>query len=868
MNNNHEKRKPQKLARWFLQWRNFSFKSYWKEFSLSLFYWSLILIAVFTLLDEPIKVLLKSVLIDPIVSFCPISYGSDFVLGIFLIISVIFFLRQLRKHTVPTINSVFFSIAVLLTYFIFFKADKTYYFYHYRAVFANKFTLSTSFVLSILLISVAYKSYLNPLSKGVTKYSLLNDDPSIEKYKDLYGRSSYAATVARHISETSSDVSFAIGIIGDWGSGKSDFMLRLKKELKDNALDENILCDFNPWRVSKADAIIEEFFKTLSKQLRPYNQSISTTISDYSSRVLRTAKEAQFRLVDALIGSWLKEDDIQEKYDTINKTIKSTSKRIVIFIDDVDRLTGKEVMEVLRIIRNTANFANTFFIVGIDQAYIVNVLKNTKDFTNEEEYLKKVFQLTITLPAFKKDTFFNEIKEYLYTTDVEETNRKKIHSALTRIGLDSDSHGNQWYFPFFHHDLLLDQMLDTVRDLKRFCNSFKIAFNILKDETEISDLMVLELIRNKNMLVYNSIRSRRILQMDEDNRDKLKLNTDEWKILKEQISETDKPGLEQSLEFLFTDKEFKNQRKLILSHNFYLYFSYQLFNLISFREFNQALGMKTNEMTNTFKRWVEDGKEKELSRIFANVGDFSDSDQLKKVVHSLLRVGYPNSDLFLHAKDYVFTYWKYNHDRYFESDKQKQKEFLCAILSDNEIDFFTRASLANQFLKSIIENESKEDEFFITKKELRNVIYNFFDQYLTLNPKDPVQTLDFYHLNYYKVEKKGVVYLPAASRRLKRYLLNNELGFEGYVKTLLRPAQVPYIGDLVFEPWLEDIFGDWKIFKQKLLDTSFGNNDYNNLKRIILEHIDQFFSSGLKPLKVKNEKDSKFVDQFLNFKRR
>src|SRR5690606_11842951 len=103
---------------------------------------------------------------------------------------------------------------------------------------------------------------------------------------------------------------------------------------------------------------------------------------------------------------------------------------------------------------------------------------NTKDFANEEEYLKKVFQLTITLPAFKKDVFVNEMKKILYTPDLEEHYRKRINFSLSQISIDTEDADYDWS-QYIHNASLLEKMIDNVRDLKRFCNSFKIAFNIL-----------------------------------------------------------------------------------------------------------------------------------------------------------------------------------------------------------------------------------------------------------------------------------------------------------------------------------------------------------------------------------------------------
>ncbi len=587
-----------KLKVWLDQWRKFSFAAYREDFTSTSFFWLLGLIGMFVLFQIPIKKLFDSIIIDPIISSSPRNGSADLIFGLFFILSIAIFFRRLVNYTVPTINSVIFCIAVLSVYFVFVKADQHYHFYHYTNIFTGLLTYSSSFIISILLIAISYKSYFKPLTKTKTRYSLIDDSPTIDNRLDLYGREGYAKAISSHISGTSSEVSFAIGIVGDWGSGKSDFMLRLKKTLANDK--DNIITDFNPWRVHNLEAIIEEFFTTLSKKLAPYNQSISQTINDYSHRVLQTAEEPRYKLIGALIGGWFHKRDIQESYEAINDAIKTTSKRIVVFIDDVDRLTGKEVMEILRIIRNTANFANTFFIVGMDQNYVIKVLKNTNDFAYEEEYLKKVFQLTITLPAFKKEVFAKEIRRYLFTPDIEESYRKEINFAMSKLAIDTDGDVNidfnDFYYSPFQPEFLLEKMIGTIRDLKRFCNSFKIVFNILKDEAEISDLIVLELIRNKNISVYNNIRDRWLLDIDPDQRNMFVLKSDKWDSLKDQLPENDRAAMKQALDFLFTDNESKNQRKLIFAHNFYIYFSYQLFTLISFHDFNTVLRKDTDEI--------------------------------------------------------------------------------------------------------------------------------------------------------------------------------------------------------------------------------------------------------------------------------
>lgn len=818
--------------------------------------------ATLILFEKPIKKLLDTVLINPLLVFCPQNYLVDTIFLFVSMLSAAFFIRQIQKHAVPTANSLLFGTTTALAYFLIFKSDGHYDFYHYQNIICNKATYSTTFFLSTLLLLFSYKTYLKPLQRQQSRYSLVDDSPSIDKYNDLYSRTAYAGSIAKHVAATTSDVSFAIGIIGDWGSGKSDFMQRVRRVLKDDD-QENIICEFNPWRANKPDTIVEEFFKTLSKSLAPYNQSVSSTINDYSGRILKTADETHFKFIDTIINSWFQEEDLQTKYESINESIKATGKRIVVFVDDVDRLTGKEAIEVLRIIRNTANFANTFFIVGIDHGYLVSVLKNTKDFANEEEYLKKVFQLTITLPAFKKDGFAREIKKQLFTRDFDDSDRRKVQSSFAQIAGDVDEEVFFNTFPTFGFESLLEKMIESVRDLKRFCNSFKIAFNLLKEETEVSDLMVLELIRNKNITVYNSIRNKKLLTLSSTNSSLLSINEDNWKILSRQIPDSDRPALRHALEFLFTDSEHKNQRKIILPHNFYIYFSYQLFNQISFKDFNETLEKEFEEIVLTFEEWIKERKSEELSIILTYVDDFSSFEQLRNLVIALLRISQPDTPWFEHAKNLVFINWMYNQKRYFDGDSSKHRDFLISVLEEKSISRFTRGRLAYLFLKPIIDGAINEKDLFIKRKELRRIIYHLFREYLETNPDNQALTDEFYHLNDHTVKGGTVEMFKPVNRLYQRYLLSNKDGFELYVKWLFRPSQSPYNGRLVLEPYIKTIFPDLNTFKGELIAMRFDDPKMEKLKTFILDNFDNYFKNGRAPIKIETNEDKLFLEGFL-----
>ena len=231
-------------------------------------------------------------------------------------------------------------------------------------------------------------------------------------------------------------------------------------------------------------------------------------------------------------------------------------------------------------------------------------------------------------------------------------------------------------------------------------------------------------------------------------------------------------------------------------------------------------------------------------------------------------MGEPYSEWFNHAKNFLFDNWKYNHERYFEDDDTKHKDFLCALLNEDSVELFSRAQIGFLFLKSFMDKTMDEKPSFITRKELRNIQYRLFQQYLEANPNDPKKTEAFYHLNDYKVVNNLVQVFPPVNRLYKKYLISNPVGFENYVKILLRQYQIPYDGRLAIEPYLMQIFPDLRVFVDKLFNTNFDDSNMNRLKDFILSFMKNNPDLLKKPFEIENDNDRVFVEQFLSLKRK
>jgi hypothetical protein len=237
-------------------------------------------------------------------------------------------------------------------------------------------------------------AFLKPLSPQ-TSLGFIEDNPINEASDDKLNYAMYASKLAAKLNQSSFKNSFAVGVTGEWGTGKTSFVNLVKSNLDDSKF---IKIDFNAWDSHSPKAIIKDFFTTLTSNLSKYHSDISTLLLNYSETLIKSYDPVISSILNP-ISSDLKSKSIIEQRVNIEKAIPKIYKRIVVCIDELDRLDRKELIEVIKLIRSTANFPNVIFIVSYDRNYLIEAIRKLNK-QNSESFLEKIFQIEITLPYF------------------------------------------------------------------------------------------------------------------------------------------------------------------------------------------------------------------------------------------------------------------------------------------------------------------------------------------------------------------------------------------------------------------------------------------------------------------------------------
>jgi len=333
------------------------------------------------------------------------------------------------------------------------------------------------------------------------KEDLLNFKPYAEKVQNII----------RGLSNSAESI--VIGIDGKWGSGKSTFSNMLFKDLESFTRGEYqrriIKMRYNPWLYSGSDEMLFDFLNQMKKsffQSESSSKKIGEAILRYS-KYLKSVKisgkiglgemaslgvsvepeEILKRLGEDLANSG---DGLIELKERVNELLEKSDFKLVVFIDDLDRLDKDELFTILKLIKLTAGFQHVVFVVCMDFDMVANSIYHRFGTSIEDgqKYLEKIVNIPISLPL------------------IESVDRKNLIVKLL------DKTFTQYPFIDSSEKNLLQQSLylcdfQNPREAIRIVNSFTYSLFAIGNEVNAHDLFWIEYIKLKCPALFNELKT-------------------------------------------------------------------------------------------------------------------------------------------------------------------------------------------------------------------------------------------------------------------------------------------------------------------------------------------------------------------------
>lgn len=261
---------------------------------------------------------------------------------------------------------------------------------------------------------------------------------------DLLNRKDIINQLYNTIINCNPETNFTIGLNGSWGSGKTTVINNVLRIIKqNNILNNYVVVRFDPWKYNEEKVMLHSFLTEILKQT---NYGLS---SKNNESLIQEVINAIFGTKITGIGKIIIEEIRNIKGNVeiskiVNNYLLSNNKKLLIIIDNLDRIDANKAFFLIKCIESIVKFNRTINILLYDEEILNKILK--EKFNYEKNYMDKLVQLKIDVPETDKFTI-NNIKE-------------KITQNLLVEGKPFVSFINNEQYDF-----------SNMRELKRYVNS-------------------------------------------------------------------------------------------------------------------------------------------------------------------------------------------------------------------------------------------------------------------------------------------------------------------------------------------------------------------------------------------------------------
>jgi hypothetical protein len=215
--------------------------------------------------------------------FASLHHSTIVIDLVFLLIAgwvIYVFVHKGFRRISLSLSMIAYSLTLLILYLLYrFPAGSWYSYVSFRLEGLSKLMLADVLlvplagILIYCLIRLASRFFrghrtLEPHAGFYTDSALILDENN-----DDYGRLGYILELKEKLLATkATDSSFAIGIVGEWGSGKTTFIQTLEKLLEKE--NDVIQIRFNPWAIPQKENLTAIFFQDLAVRLSEYDDTL------------------------------------------------------------------------------------------------------------------------------------------------------------------------------------------------------------------------------------------------------------------------------------------------------------------------------------------------------------------------------------------------------------------------------------------------------------------------------------------------------------------------------------------------------------------------------------------------------------------
>lgn len=329
--------------------------------------------------------------------------------------------------------------------------------------------------------------------------SFSSDRPSSDPKEDLFGHAPFAKNLAESICHYPGSDGLVISLYGPWGSGKSTVLSYVRHYIEQKPeAEQPVIVIFNPWWFSGQENLARAFlgqlqavlpekhagFKKLGDKLFEFSEGIGALVELAGApAILGRAIGHGIRLVKR------KPQDVPALKTAVAELLLQERKRVLVIIDDIDRLAPEEVRQLFTVIKALADFPYLVYLLAFDREVATQAIEQQSGMPGDR-YLEKIIQVPFELPVVDRIAL-----------------RKALFNRLDAvlIGTPEGLFDGHYWGNVFHEGI--DPLIQVPRDIVRLTNTLSITYPAVVGEVNPVDFIAVEAIRVFLPKAYQTIRS-------------------------------------------------------------------------------------------------------------------------------------------------------------------------------------------------------------------------------------------------------------------------------------------------------------------------------------------------------------------------
>lgn len=327
---------------------------------------------------------------------------------------------------------------------------------------------------------------------------------------DVLGRATYAKNLAHTILRYGIVDSLCLGLLGPWGSGKTSILNMMLEEIEKLNVSEKkvITIRFEPWNFTSTDQLLGQFFFMLANELLSESEKkkseLAEAIREYGNAVdifeglpvvgktIATIGKIGTQYTSKKLAKGTDRKSIQEQKKVVEELLRKYTKKLLIVIDDIDRLSNDQIRQVFQLVTAVAKFPNTIYLLVFDREVVVKALEKVQE-GNGNAYLEKVIQVPLNIPEVSREkreaVLFSRLDNIIntYSMRFDEQHWQRVYTACIR--------------PF----------LSSLREVNRLTNLLQFKLASIASEVNFVDMVALSTVELAFPEVYGWIKTHKSL---------------------------------------------------------------------------------------------------------------------------------------------------------------------------------------------------------------------------------------------------------------------------------------------------------------------------------------------------------------------